>query len=173
MRNKYSKDFEEEMINLATTKTLNELLEVARENYYYTITKNQLRQYLYKRDIKYKDYQKTKANDMSRFKPLYSERIKPDGMIQVKVGTRKWEYKQRLIYSQYYNVELTDDDYIIFLDQDRTNFDINNLKRISRHESSILANQKIFSTNPEVTKTGIEVAKLIIKTKEKEKKNEK
>lgn len=172
MRNKYSKEFEEEMINLATTKTLNELLEVARETYHYTITKKQLIQYLSKRQIRYKGYCFSKKREIQG-RPLFSERVKPDGMIQVKIASNKWEYKQRYIYSQYYNVQLTEDDYIIFLDQDRTNFDINNLKRISRHESSILANQQIFSTNPEVTKTGIEVAKLIIKTKEREKKNEK
>lgn len=172
MRNKYSKNFEQVMISLAPTSTFSELLWVARHRYHYSITKDQLRQYLSKREIRYKDYCKPKVRKMGLDKPLYSERIKPDGMIQVKVAPNKWEYKQRLIYSQYHNVELTEDDYIIFLDQDRTNFDINNLKRISRHESSILANQKIFSTNPEVTKTGVEVAKLIIKLKEREVKNE-
>ena len=100
--------------------------------------------------------------------PIGSERVKSDGMIQVKVSPDKWEYKQRLIYSKYHNVKLTSDDFIIFLDQDRNNFDISNLKRVTRRESSIMANEKIFSHCSLATKTGIFVAKLIIKTKEKE-----
>ena len=166
MRNKYSEKFEEEMRNLAHSMTLNELLNVANTQYNYQITNTQLRQYLYKRQIKYKDYNKNMKRNMGNKIPLGTERIKPDGMIQVKVAPNKWEYKNRLIYEKHHNIKLTSDDYIIFLDQDRTNFDIKNLKRISRHESSILSNQKIFSQNPKVTETGIEVARLIIKTKE-------
>jgi hypothetical protein len=169
MRNKYSKNFENRMIALAPKSSLNELLRVARCNYHYLITKDQLRQYLSKRNIKYKDYNKARANDMGKFTPLFSERIKPDGMIQIKIAPNKWEYKQRHIYSQYYGVELTENDYIIFLDQDRNNFNINNLKRITRHESAILANQKLFSKNKIATETGILVAKLTIKLNEKEK----
>ena len=42
MRNKYSKEFETEMVMLAPTTTLNELLGVAKAKYKYTITKKQL-----------------------------------------------------------------------------------------------------------------------------------
>ena len=170
MRNKYSLEFEQEMVELATTHTLDELLVIAKTKYGYDITKKQLRLYLSKRKIRYKDF------DYERFLrtrnagdnyPIGSERIKSDGMSQVKIAKDKWEYKQRYIYSQYYGVELTSDDYIIFLDQDKTNFDINNLAKITRRESSIIANQQMFSKNPEITKLGINIAKLMIKIKEK------
>ena len=89
-------------------------------------------------------------------------------MILVKVAQPNiWKYKQRLIYEQYYNIELTENDYIIFLNQNRTDFRIENLKRITRRESSILSNQKIFSTNENLTELGILTAKLMIKIKEK------
>ena len=100
--------------------------------------------------------------------PLFSERVKPDGMVLVKIAKNKWEYKQRYIYSKYYNKKLTSNDYIIFLDQDRTNFNIDNLKLVTRHESSIISNQKAFSTNAKATEVGINIAKLMIKTKELE-----
>lgn len=166
MRNKYSKKFESEMVSLATTHSLDELLQVARNNYHYAVTKDQLRKYLSKRKIRYKDYNVNCVKEMGKIKPLFSERIKSDGMVQIKISDDKWEYKQRLIYSQYYNVKLTDNDYIIFLDQDRTNFNIDNLMRVTRYESAIMVNKKMFSSLPEVTKTGVQVAKLIIKTKE-------
>jgi hypothetical protein len=67
---------------------------------------------------------------------------------------------------QHYGVKLTGDDYIIFLDQDRNNFDINNLEKITKRESAIISNQKIFSQRPEATKVSIQIAKLIIKIKD-------
>lgn len=169
MRNKYSKEFEDEMKMKAHIKKIDELLQIAKNKYNYSISKKQLRQFLYKRKIRYKDYDENKARKMGLNKPIGSERIKPDGMVQVKVAKDKWEYKQRLIYEKYYNVKLTSDDYIIFLDQDRTNFDVDNLIKVTRRESSILANQKLFSKNPVVTETGIQVAKLIIEIKNKKK----
>lgn len=89
-------------------------------------------------------------------------------MVLVKIGKNKWTYKQRLIYENYYGVELAEDEYIIFLDNDRTNFDINNLQCVSRRVSSILSNQKLRSVNQDITKLGIEVANLIIEIKNKE-----
>lgn len=163
MRNLYTKEFEREFKILAPYFTLDELLVYARE--FYDINISQLRQFFYKRNIKYKDYNINKVRDMGDKIPIGQERKKPDGMVQVKVAKNKWEYKQRLIYEQYYNVKLTSDDFIIFLDQNRNNFDIKNLKRITRHESAILSNQKMFSKNPEVTNLGVDVAKLMIETK--------
>lgn len=168
MRNKYSKEFEKDMYRLATNNSLDDLLKVAKSKYHYDITKRQLQLYLSKRKIRYKDYNvnKVKGNQGDNV-PIGTERIKSDGMVQVKIAKDRWEYKQRLIYSQYHNIELTSNDYIIFLDQDRTNFDINNLKRVSRRESSIVANQGLFFNEPNLTETGIEIAKLMIKAKDR------
>jgi len=171
MRIKYSQEFENDMYKLASTMTLNELLCFAKNKYKYKdITKRKLQLYLSKRKIRYKDYKQSMVRQMGLDYAIGSEYVKDDGMTLVKVAKDKWEYKQRLIYSQYHNVKLTNDDYIIFLDQDRTNFDINNLKKVTKHESSILANQHLFSKNPLITETGIQIAKLMIKTKDKEEK---
>ena len=167
MRNKYSHEFEKEMICLSSRYTIKELLDLAKNKYGYDTTPHQLRQYLRRRNIIYKGYNSNKAHDMGMKIPIGTEYKKQDGMILVKVSKNKWEYKQRLIYKKYHNVELTSDDYIIFLDQDRTNFNIDNLKRISRRESSMLTNQQLFSTNPQVTETGILVSRLMIKIKDK------
>ena len=166
MRNKYDKTFENNMIVLAPFYTLDELHKYSIE-YGYNITKKQLQLYLSKRKIRYKDYNANKVRDMGDDYPIGYEYIKPDGMVLVKVAKDKYKYKQRLIYEQYYGVELTDDDYIIFLDQDRTNFDINNLKKVTRRESSVVANQKLFFKESNLTETGIEIAKLMIKAKDK------
>lgn len=167
MRNKYSRHFETRMVELAPTYTLDELLKVATRNYHYKITKTQLRQYLYKRNIIYKDYNINKKRDMGSKLPIFSERVKTDGMTQIKISKNKWEYKQRYLYEKYHNVELKTDEYVIFLDQNKTNFDINNLKVISRQESALMSNQGLFSKNAKVTELGIANAKLINKIKER------
>lgn len=165
-RNKYSKKFQKEMEDLHLKKTLNELLNIARNKYNYNISKSQLRQYLSKRKLRYKDYAKRKVREMSKYIPIGTEYLKNDGMTLIKIAKDKWVYKQRYIYEKYYNLKLTSDDYIIFLDHNRNNFNIKNLKRINRHESSIIGNQKLFSKNAKLTETGILLAKLIIKLKE-------
>lgn len=175
MRNKYTIEFEQNMYKIASMKTLDELLKYVKRKYKYKITKHQLRLYLSKRKIRYKDFDYDRCKrtrNQGDNVPIGTERIKSDGMVQVKIAKDRWEYKQRIIYSQYHNIELTNNDYIIFLDQDRTNFDINNLERVSRRESAIVANEKLFFKNSNLTKAGIEVAKLIIKIKDKERENE-
>lgn len=168
-RNKYTTKFEKEIRDKANDKTLEELLNIAKKKYKYDITKNQLRQYLYKKKIRYKDYNENKKQDMGNKIPIGTEYVKPDGMTLIKIAKNKWMYKQRYIYEQYYNEKLTSDDYIIFLDQNRNNFDISNLKKITKRESAIMGNQKIFSNISKITELGILTAKTIIKTKERKK----
>ena len=70
------------------------------------------------------------------------------------------------MYEQYHNVKLKDNEYVIFLDQDKNNFDINNLKVVSRKESAYMINQGLFSKDKSVTNLGIVVAKHHYKIKE-------
>ena len=167
-RNDYSEEFKEEICSKASDMTLEEMAELASSKYSYNTTKDNIRRFLNKRELKWKGYNPNKArgNAGDSF-PIGSERIRSDGMVEIKIAPNKWMYKQRYIYEQYYNVKLTSDDFIIFLDHNRNNFDISNLKKVSRRESSVLINHQLISTNKEVTETGIEVAKLIIKIDDK------
>ena len=105
--------------------------------------------------------------------PIGSEYRRSDGMILVKISKNKWQYKNRLMYEKYHNCKLTNDDFIVFLNQNRNDFSKENLKRITRRESSILTNQKMFSKHKDLTNLGILTAKLMIKSKKKEDENEK
>lgn len=169
MRNKYSKEFEETMRELAPSTDLDRLLWYAYSYFGYEINKGQLRQYLSRRHIRYKDYNRKRARDMGIKLPIGTEYVKDDGMILIKVSKNKWMYKQRYLYEQYHNVKLRNDQYVIFLNQDRTDFSKDNLKAISRHESAIMSNLGLFSTDRQVTETGNTVAKMIVKLKDIEK----
>lgn len=168
MRNKYSKEFENEMYKKAPNKTIEKLLDIATNKYGYNITKDMLMQYLSKREIRYKGYNPNKAKAMGNRIPIGTEYTKPDGMVLVKVKPNKWKYKQRYIYEQYHKVELPKETMVVFLDGDRTNFDINNLMAVSTPEYNCIKNKDLLSNNSMVTKTAILGARLYYKIKEKE-----
>jgi len=166
MRRKYNIDLINYLKENALKYNIDELLPKVNKMFNEKYDRNNLQKLLVRNKIQYKYKNKNMSHNMS-FLPIGTEYTKSDGLVLVKVSRNEWKYKQRLIYEQYYNVELPDDVYVIFLDQDRTNFDIKNLRVITRRESGIMANQKVFSKIPEVTETAINVAKLMIKTKEK------
>ena len=168
MRNKYSKEFEKEMLKKAPKKKIEQLLKIANDKYNYPITKEMLREYLSKRQIRYKGYNPKKVNVMGNRIPIGTEYVKPDGMVLVKVAPNKWEYKQRYIYEQYYNVELSKRTMVVFLDGDRSNFDISNLMAVSTPEYNCIKNKKLISNNGMFTKTALLGARLHYKIKEKE-----
>ena len=166
MRRKFNPQLHEWLVKNSKDYTAKELVVKAKELFNEDFTLKQMQQYFWHHDnIQYKYEQKNKSHS-NKALPIGSERIKSDGMHQIKVGPRKWVYKQRKIYEEYYNVKLKDDEYVIFLDQDRNNFSIDNLKVISRRTSAIMANEKLFFKNKDLTATGVVLAETIIKTKE-------
>lgn len=99
-------------------------------------------------------------------KPIGSERIdNREGYTKVKIGESKWELKHKVIYEKHYG-KVEDGYTVIFLDGDNTNFDIDNLCKVSRHQLLLLNQHKLIYNNKELTKAGIEVANLIIKTRQ-------
>ena len=73
-----------------------------------------------------------------------------------------WMPLQKKIYVDEHG-DIKDDEMIIFLDCNRYNFSLDNLCCIDRRISAILAKNKWYSENPEITKTGIMCAKIILK----------
>ena len=103
---------------------------------------------------------------------LFSERVNTNGYIEIKIAEpNKWVKKHRWIYEQEYG-EIPEGSVIIFADGNKNNFDINNLICVTRNELKVLNKCRLISSIPELTKTGLNVAKLKIKLAElrKEKK---
>ena len=66
-------------------------------------------------------------------RPVGSERKQADGYTMVKVEEPStWELKHRLIYEECHGEKLSKDDVIVFVDGDKNNFDIKNLRKIKR-----------------------------------------
>lgn len=114
-----------------------------------------------------------KGNVPPNHRPVGSERISKDGYIEVKVAEpNKWRLKQRVVYEETKG-KIPEGCPIIFLDGNKRNFDIDNLRCITRSELLYLNCNGLNNSN-EITETGILMARLdSAKNKRKKKLREK
>ena len=107
-----------------------------------------------------------KGNVPPNHRPVGSERIS-DGYIEVKVAEpNKWRLKQRVVYEEAKG-KIPEGCTIIFLDGNKQNCNIDNLRCITRSELLYLNCNGLNNSN-EITETGILMARLDI-TKNKKK----
>lgn len=174
-RGKYSIEYKNWLIENAPKYTMQELIKISKEKFCYKeINRKKIRSILSKiTDVKWKDYDIRKvANVNFNEKPIGYESTRKDGMTKIKVGNKKWVYKQRYIWEQHYG-ELPEDCMIIFLDCDRSNYNIDNLMAVKTREYNYIKNKGLLSDNAELNKTALLSAKLDYKTKDIEKLNRK
>lgn len=108
-----------------------------------------------------------KGNVPPNHRPVGSERISKDGYIEVKVAEpNKWRLKQRVVYEEAKG-KIPEGCPIIFLDGNKRNFDIDNLRCVTRSELLYLNCNGLNNSN-EITETGILMARLD-RTKNKKK----
>lgn len=107
-------------------------------------------------------------------KPVGSTRVTVDGYKEIKVAEpNKWALYHRHLYEKTHGEKLSKNEVVIFADGDKTNFDIDNLVKVSRANLLYLNNKKLIFDDPELTKTGVNVSKVaekIFDLKRKEKK---
>ena len=107
-----------------------------------------------------------KGNIPSNYKEVGTERINSEGYIEVKVSEpSRWKLKHRLIYEKYHG-EIPKDHVVIFADGNKLNLDINNLISISRHQLLVLNGNNLIYEDTDLTKTGVNIANLIIKLRD-------
>lgn len=110
-----------------------------------------------------------------RAKSIYSERIGKDGYIEIKVyhkeyttayskniakcGT-KWIQKHHKIWIDNYGDIIPKGSKIVFLDKNKYNFNIDNLKLISNKENAIMNRWLKFSENSIINETKLILCKL-------------
>lgn len=105
-----------------------------------------------------------KGNVPHNHKPVGSERVNVDGYTEVKVvEPRKWRLKHNLIWEQH-NGKIPRGYVVVFLDRDKLNLDISNLKLIRRSELLIMNRYDLYGEDAAVTDTATNLAKLIDST---------
>lgn len=107
-----------------------------------------------------------KRNIPINHRPVGSERMNVDGYIEIKVAEpNKWRLKHRVMWEEMYHEELTRNDAIIFLDGDHTNFDKDNLCKMTRAELVRYNQDHLYSNDREISRAAASIAK--IKTRKK------
>lgn len=102
-----------------------------------------------------------KGHIPKNYKPVGSERINADGYAEVKiVDPNKWRLKHLVIWEQK-NGPVPKGSCIIFLDGNKQNLDIGNLKLIRRKELVRMNQNGLFSQFPELTEAGVHTAELM------------
>lgn len=107
-----------------------------------------------------------KGNIPFNHREIGSERITKDGYIMIKVRdgclNKNWELKHRWLYEKEYG-KIPEGYNLIFLDGNKQNLDLDNLKLVSKSEDLIMNNHNLFSNDPAITDTGTLIAKVIDK----------
>lgn len=104
-----------------------------------------------------------KGNIPHNHRPVGSERTTLEGYIEVKVAEpNKWKTKAVVIYEEKYG-KIPKGHKVIYLDGNRQNLDVSNLKVISSAEELIMNSNNLRYDNKELTESGCLVAKIINK----------
>ena len=107
-------------------------------------------------------------------KKVGHERIDADGYVYIKTKEHeRFKLKHRVIYEKYHNLKLNKEDVVIFADGNKRNFDINNLLLVTKQQLIELNRNKLIKEDADLTKVGINIVDLLIKTEEVRKKNKK
>ena len=106
-------------------------------------------------------------------RPVGSTRIDRDGYKLIKIAEpNKWIVYSRYVYERAHGEKLKKNEAIIFADGDKTNFAIDNLVKVSRANLLYLNNKKLIFDDPELTKTGVNVSKVVEKINKLERKED-
>lgn len=112
-----------------------------------------------------------KGNIPSNHRPVGSERITRDGYTEIKIAEpNKWMLKSRYLWEQATGETLTKNDKIVFLDHNPMNLSLDNLAKVKSSELSVLNRHHLIGINPDASKVGITIARLLIAKKSRRKK---
>lgn len=109
-----------------------------------------------------------KGNITHNTAPLNTEYETDDGYIKIKIAMpNKWQYKHRIIWEKQ-NGPIPAGHMVIFLDGNKKNFDIKNLKLISQKECATLNKMHLRTEDPQLTETALAMVQLMHKVKQKQ-----
>ncbi len=144
-----------------------EMCELIYEKFDKKITHKALAKYYYRHNL---DFKKKQTSYKCLFsKPIgYESNPDKNGLVRIKINEKQWVYKQRYIYEQYYGIKLPKDWVVVFLDNNKSNYDINNLMAVPISVSLRTAGQDMFFRNKELTKTALQISAVRLKAMQKE-----
>lgn len=177
MKNRYIYTQEEidYLMGIIKGRTTKEIIKLYNNKFNKNMTYNQLiafqKKYKVKSglDVRFKTGQVINPNPP---KPIGHEIISyKNGLkrVRIKIDNNKYIEKSRYIYEQHYG-KTPNNCVIIFLDGDRDNYDINNLKCITKEQHRIIAGHNLYFNNKDLNETSILISGVIARIKRYEKK---
>lgn len=164
---KYNPKQKEYLLKISHDYTPRQLMEITNKKFNTNYTFKEFHMYLRKNKIPFKYEDKAKAHKKGEEYPIGSLGMNK-GMVTIKVGKNKWIPKQRYIYEQHYGVKLKPNQFVIFLDGDRTNYNIDNLRVVDNKVAGYIGNYDLRSKNKQLSELGLNIAKLMVRTREVE-----
>lgn len=145
-------------------KTTTELTDMFNKTFNRQLKVSQIRNFKKSRKIKSGvDCRFRKASTPHNYKPIGSEFVSSDGYTYIKVADpNTWEQKQRYLYKKYKG-EIPNNCSVVFANQDKQDFNLDNLILIANKDKLVMKNKHLFFNNKESTETGILIAKVINK----------
>lgn len=112
-----------------------------------------------------------KGDKPANFRPIGSERIDRDGYTLIKINNEgsmweRWTLKHKYLWEKYNGRKVPPGYAVIFADQNKRNFEKENLILVSKAELLKLNRKKLIFDNSEATKAGLNTAKLMLKIDE-------
>lgn len=102
-----------------------------------------------------------KGNQPHNHNPVGTELMKADGYIWRKIAEpNKWHQSHRLLWEEY-NGPIPSGCNVIFLDGNRECIELDNLALITKAEGARLNQNKLITSDRELTRSGVAVAKLM------------
>lgn len=171
---KWSEEEKKYLGEITPGKHRKEILDLMSEKFEYKFKLSQItsaiKRYGYNTEF---DGQFQKGHKTWNKKEIGSERIDSNGYILIKVKEPNvWKLKHRILYEKYHNIKLTQDDVVIFADQNKLNLEKDNLILINKSQLLRMNHEKLIFHDKELTKTGSNIAKLIMKVSERKSKDE-
>lgn len=111
-----------------------------------------------------------KGNSPWNERQLGDERLEKGGYTYVKVeqkGTQwvRWRFKHRVIWEEHHGA-IPEGHVVVFKDQDKTNFDIDNLELVKREEMALMNKHNLFTHDQELTTAGLLLSRVHLKIRE-------
>ena len=132
MKRSYTKEQEEWLVNKLPYYSPIVLVDMFKEHFNQDIKVRTIRNIKHANNVK-SDYQRKIYDTTSREKikkPLYNERIGNRDRVYVRVANKKYQIKTRYIWEQYYGRNIPKVYDVIYLDGNKENYDIENLKLV-------------------------------------------
>lgn len=157
------------LLNVLPYHDNDEAIELFKNKFGIELNKSILRNMRHNYNVK--RVYKTKIRDM-RYrekikKPLYNEIINNRGKTLVRIDNRKYQIKTRFVWEQYYGRKIPKDYEVIQLDNDKSNYDINNLALVKKGTRIYALFKGIELSDKDIIKTIDMIRKLDKKMKNK------